>query len=101
MGGNIEKIVTFELHVLSAIHGMTTIGRFHCIRSHLDYGDVIYDQSNNDSFTDKIEQLQYRALLHFLQELFRGPHLNVFTMSLDLKVLVARGGAESFVVTMN
>ena len=25
------------------------------IRPHLDYGDVIYDQPNNDSFTDKIE----------------------------------------------
>ena len=33
------------------------------IRSHLDYGDVIYDQSNNDSFSDKIEQLQYKACL--------------------------------------
>ena len=26
------------------------------IRPHLDYGDVIYDQLNNDLFTDKIEQ---------------------------------------------
>ena len=33
------------------------------IRSHLDYGDVIYDQPNNDSFSDKIEQLQYKACL--------------------------------------
>ena len=24
------------------------------IRPHLGYGDAIYDQSNNDSFTDKI-----------------------------------------------
>ena len=30
-------------------------------RPHLDYGYVIYDQPNNDSFTDKIEQLQYKA----------------------------------------
>ena len=34
-----------------------------CIRPHLDYGDVIYDQPNNDSFSDKIEQLQYKACL--------------------------------------
>ena len=27
------------------------------IRQHLDYGDVIYDQPSNGSFTDKIEQL--------------------------------------------
>ena len=33
------------------------------IRLHLDYGDVIYDQPNNDSFSDKIEQLQYKACL--------------------------------------
>ena len=34
-----------------------------CIRPHLDYGDVIYDQPNNDWFSDKIEQLQYKACL--------------------------------------
>ena len=33
------------------------------IRPHLDYGDVIYDQRNNDSFSDKIEQLQYKVCL--------------------------------------
>ena len=33
------------------------------IRPHLDYGDVIYDQPNNDSFSDKIEQLQYKVYL--------------------------------------
>ena len=33
------------------------------IRSYLDYGDVIYDQPNNDSFTDKTEQLQYKGCL--------------------------------------
>ena len=26
----------------------------------MDYGDVIYDQRNNDSFTNKIDQLQYK-----------------------------------------
>ena len=31
------------------------------IRPHLDCFDVIYDQPNNDSFTDKIDQLQYKA----------------------------------------
>ena len=33
------------------------------IRPHLDYGVVIYDQPNNDSFSDKTEQLQYKACL--------------------------------------
>ena len=30
-----------------------------------------------------------------------GPHVNVFTMNLDLKVLVAGGGVESFVLSIN
>ena len=29
----------------------------------MDYGDVIYDQLNNDFFSDKIELLQYKACL--------------------------------------
>ena len=33
------------------------------IGPYLDYGDVIYDQPNNDSFSDKIEQLQNKACL--------------------------------------
>ena len=33
------------------------------IRPHLDYGDVTYDQPDNDSFSDKIEQLQCKACL--------------------------------------
>ena len=33
------------------------------LRPHLDYGDVIYDQLNNESFTQKIERIQYKAAL--------------------------------------
>ena len=33
------------------------------MRPHLDYSDVIYDQPSNDLFSDKIEQLQYKACL--------------------------------------
>ena len=33
------------------------------LRPHLDYGDVIYDQLNNESFTRKIERIQYKAAL--------------------------------------
>ena len=33
------------------------------IRPHLDYGDVIYDQPNNESFKQKIESVQYNAAL--------------------------------------
>ena len=33
------------------------------IRSHLDYGDVAYDQPSNASFSSKIESVQYYAEL--------------------------------------
>ena len=29
----------------------------------IDYGDIIYDQPNNDSFSDMIERIQYNAAL--------------------------------------
>ena len=33
------------------------------MRPHLDYGDKTYDQPNNESFTLKIERIQYKAAL--------------------------------------
>ena len=33
------------------------------IRPHLDYGDVIYDKTNLSSLTNKIESVQYNAVL--------------------------------------
>ena len=33
------------------------------VRPHLDYGDGIYDQPNNSSLSDKIESVQYNAVL--------------------------------------
>ena len=33
------------------------------VRPHLDYGDVIYDQPENESFSSKIESVQYNASL--------------------------------------
>ena len=33
------------------------------VRSHLDYGDVLYDQPNNESLCQKIESVQYNAAL--------------------------------------
>ena len=31
------------------------------MRPHLDYGDIIYDQPNKESFNKKIEIIQYNA----------------------------------------
>ena len=33
------------------------------VTPHTDYGDIIYDQPNNDSFCDIIERVQYNAAL--------------------------------------
>ena len=33
------------------------------VRPHLDYGDVIYDQPSNSSLSNKIESVQYNAVL--------------------------------------
>ena len=33
------------------------------VRPHLDYGDIIYDRPNIDSFTKKLESVQYNAAL--------------------------------------
>ena len=32
-------------------------------RSHLDYGDVVYDQPSNDAFSNKLGTFQYNATL--------------------------------------
>ena len=33
------------------------------IRPHLDYGDILYDNPNNENFQSKLEKAQYRACL--------------------------------------
>ena len=33
------------------------------VRPHIDYGGIIYDQPNNDSFCNMIERVQYNAAL--------------------------------------
>ena len=48
---------------------LTNYGQF--VRPHLDYGDVIYDQSNNDFFSNKLGTIQYNAALA-ITEAVRG-----------------------------
>ena len=33
------------------------------VRSHLDYGDIVYDKPNNESFTNNLERVQYKTCL--------------------------------------
>ena len=41
-------------------HSLVSVYKFF-IRSILEYADVIYDQPSNNSFSDKIESIQYNA----------------------------------------
>ena len=47
------------------------------IRSHLDYGDVIYDQSYKYTFSNKMETVQYHAELAITRAIrgFSGENL--------------------------
>ena len=58
-------------------------------RPHLDYGDVINDQPNNDSFIDKIEQLQYKACLAITRAI-QGTSHECFNNELRLESLSSR-----------
>ena len=44
------------------------------VRPCIDYGDIIYDQPNNDSFCNMIEKVQYNAALQLLVQLKELPH---------------------------
>ena len=39
------------------------------MRSHLDYGDIIYNQAYNFSFNQKIESIQYNTVIAITMEL--------------------------------
>ena len=55
--GVIQKLnKTFPCHLLITIYKSF-------VRPHLYYGDIIYDQPNNESFTQKMERIQYKASL--------------------------------------
>ena len=81
MNQHLHKSTCFDEHlnqkISKANKGISTIKRLRnylprnslltiyksFIRPHLDYGDVIYDQPNNESFNQKIESVQYNAAL--------------------------------------
>ena len=59
------------------------------IRSHLDYADVIYDQPNNASFSEKIESIQYNAALAITGAI-RGTSKEKLYQELGLEYLSSR-----------
>ena len=59
------------------------------IRSILEYADVIYDQPSNDSFSDKIESIQYNAALAITGAI-RGTSKDKLYKELGLEYLSSR-----------
>ena len=81
LGVILDLKLTFEEHLLNVCKTVNrTIGRIRklqnvllritlvtiCkafVRTHLDYGDILYDQAFNNSFHDRLESIQYNACL--------------------------------------
>ena len=59
------------------------------VRTHLDYGDIIYDQAFNNSFHQKIESLQYNAALAITGAI-RGTSREIMYQELRLESLQQR-----------
>ena len=59
------------------------------VRRHLDYGDVIYDQPSNASFSNKIESAQYNAALAIAGAI-KGSYRDKFYREMGLEYLQQR-----------
>ena len=81
LGLNLDAKLNFSEHknekIKKAVKGISVIEKLNVtlsrsfllatyksfIRPHLDYGDVIYDQPNDNRLSEKIEPVQYNAAL--------------------------------------
>ena len=61
------------------------------VRPYQDYGDIIYDQPNNSSLSDKIENVQYNAVLAITGAI-RGTSKEKLYQDLGLNLLGIEGG---------
>ena len=59
------------------------------VRPHLDYGDIIYDQPQNESFCNKVESIQYNAALA-ISGAIRGTSKTKLYKELGLEFLKSR-----------
>ena len=53
------------------------------VRPHLDYGDVIYDQPNNQKLIDKIESVQYDAALAITGAIRGTSRIKLYELGLE------------------
>ena len=65
------------------------------IRPHLDYGDIIYDIPGNESFSQKIESVQYNAALA-ITGCFLVHRERRYILNSALKVFLTDDTAENF-----
>ena len=59
------------------------------VRPHLDYGDIIYDRPDNESFISKLEQVQYNAALAIIGAIKCTSHSKLYN-ELGLESLESR-----------
>ena len=60
----VNKTVTLLRKFQNILPRSALLTMYKCfVRTHLDYGDIIYDQAFNNSFHQKVESLQYNAAL--------------------------------------
>ena len=57
------------------------------IRPHLDYGDIVYDKPDNETFINKIEKAQYDAALAITGAI-RGTSQENFYAELDIEFFI-------------
>ena len=67
------------------------------VRQHLDYGDIIFDNPTNDSFTQKLESIQYNACLA-ITVCFRGTSRDKIYQGLGLESLSDRRWLRRLVI---
>ena len=54
------------------------------VRSHLDYGDILHDKTNNESFTSRLERVKCKASLA-ITGAFQGISRECLYMELGLE----------------
>ena len=103
----LDKALNFNIHIIEkmskAMRGIGVIQKLNktiprhslitiyksFVRPHLDYGDIIYDQPNNETFKQKIERIEYNAALAITGAI-NGTSQSNFYCKLDFKSLKFR-----------
>ena len=75
------------MHYVLPRHSLLTIYKS-LIRPHLDYGDIIHDQTNNQAFSDRLEVVQYNVALAITGDIQGRSKAKVY-QELGLKSLIS------------